>query len=447
MPLSAKAAVAKTNELLQVRRTESSRLDKIHRYLRNEQRLVWLPTALPSEVARIAKIARVNMMRFVVDVPVQAMYVDGYRTKGAADDEKAWETWQRNRFDARQIGVHRAGIAYGASYVTVLPGKPVPVMRGASPRQMTTQYGSDDDWPVFALEEMRPKSAGVFRLYDETHVYTMSVPSGSTDTAEFLRNEQHGAGVVPVVRYRDTEDLDDPVLGAVEPLFELQDQINLTTFGLLVAQHYGAFRQRYIIGWLAESEEERLRAGASRLLTFEDAPEDVQVGEFQQTQLDGYISSREATLRHMATISQTPAHELLGQLVNLSAEALAAAEASHRRAVTETQTVMGEAHEQALGLVTEYSGDEIDPTAYVRWKDTEARSMAQMADALGKMATMLGIPVQELWERIPGVSQDELARWKAAAKEGDAIGNLRKLLDAQATPPEAVPEPTPIPAA
>lgn len=436
MPLTSAQAVAQTKELLTIRTTEMERLDRIHDYLTNAQRLTWLPSSVPQEVQQIGRLSRVNMLRFIVKAGVQAMYVDGYRAPREADDEAAWDIWQRNRMDARQIGVHRAGLSYGASYVTVLPGDSVPVLRGASPRQLTAAYGNDDEWPLYALEKRRN---GEWRLIDGTAVYTMRTVKDKPDDVEWVRTEEHGAGVCPVVRFRDTDDLDDPVMGVVEPLLPLQDQINLTTFGLLVAQHYGAFRQRYIIGWLAESEEEKLKASASKLWTFEDAPTDVQVGEFAQTDLKGYIESREATLRHLATVSQTPAHELLGQLVNLSAEALAAAESSHRRAVQETQTVMGEAWEQVLALGSEYVGVEVSPDAYVRWKDTEARSMSQMADALGKLATMLGVPPQELWERIPGVSQQEIERWKEAAKEGDAIANLTSILERQATP-QALPE-------
>lgn len=438
MPLTEKEAVEQTRELLDVRTQEKGeRLDRIHAYLTNTQRLAWLPASVPTEVKQIATLSRVNMLRFVVRAAVQAMYVDGYRAPREADDEAAWDIWQRNRMDARQIGVHRAGVSYGAAYATVLPGDPVPVIRGASPRHLTAVYGDDDEWPRFALERMH---SGRFRLIDEEAVYTMEASDGSPSDVKWLRTDEHGAGVTPVVRFRDTDDLDDPILGVVEPLMPLQDQINLTTFGLLVAQHYGAFRQRYIIGWLAESEEEKLKASASKLWTFEDSKDEVQVGEFQQTDLSGYISSREASLRHLATVSQTPAHELLGQLVNLSAEALAAAESSHRRAVTETQTVMGEAWEQVLALGAHYTGEQADPSSYVRWKDTEARSMSQMADALGKLATMLGVPPQELWERIPGVSQQEIERWKEAAKEGDALANLTSILDRQAQQPGALPE-------
>ncbi|OHV42197.1 hypothetical protein BBK14_11285 [Parafrankia soli] len=419
-----------------MRDSERPRLDRIHDYLCDDpaRRLPGLPEQAPAELHRLARISRVNMLKFVVSGRVQAMYVDGYREPRAADNVAAWDVWQRNRCDARQIGVHRAALAYGAAYVTVLPGTPVPVLRGVSPRRMTAAYGDDDDWPKVALE----RTHSGWRLYDAEAVYLLEAGKGSDGLAA-VGSDEHGAGVCPVVRMRETEDLDDEVVGVVEPLIPLQDQINITTFGLLVAQHYGAFRQRYIIGWMAEDEEAKLKASASKLWTFEDSPQEISVGEFGQTDLSGYIASREASLRHLATISQTPAHELLGELVNLSADALVAAEASHRRAVTENQTVMGEGWEQALALAGTLMGDEPDAAAEVRWRDTESRSMAQVADALGKMAQMLGVPPAELWEMLPGVSQQQVERWRAAAAEGDAFARLTSTLQRQAAPAAPAP--------
>jgi hypothetical protein len=72
------------------------------------------------------------------------------------------------------------------------------------------------------------------------------------------------------VRFRNLLDLDDDQVGEVEPLMPLQDQIDFTTFGLLVAQHYQSFRQRYIIGWTTDDENEKAKAGASRMWTFDD---------------------------------------------------------------------------------------------------------------------------------------------------------------------------------
>lgn len=442
MALTSAEVVEQARELLDIRGNEMPRLERIREYLRDDddnRRLQGLPAAAPVEVQRLARVARVNMIKYVVNARVQGFYVDGFRTPRSSDDAPAWRAWQRNKMDARQIGINRAALSYGAAYMTVLPGEPTPVMRGVSPRDMTAVYGDDDDWPAFALERRR---GGVFRLIDDEAVHRLVVGDDSPTGVTLIRSDMHGAQidgrpVCPVIRFRETEDLDDPVVGLVEPLTTLQDQINVTTFGLLVAQHYGAFRQRYVIGWLAETESELLRVSAQRLLSFEDSPSELQVGEFGQTDLKGYLDSREASLRHMATVSQTAAHELLGQLVNLSADALAAAEKSHQRAVVENRTVLGEGYEQALNLAGQLMGEPADDIAEVVWRDTESRSLAQVADALGKLVQMLGVPPEELWEKIPGTTQQEIERWRARAAEGDSLANLSAILDRQAA--EAVP--------
>lgn len=422
--LTREEVIEQTKQALEWRDAERARLDKIHGYLRGRQPFLWLPTGTPIEVKRLAQMAQVNVLDFVVSASTQALFVDGYRSIDS-DEEPAWAAWQANRLDARQIGVHRAGLSYGASYTVVLPGEPTVKIRGVSPRKMTVLYGVDDDWPTIALEQ---RNANLYRLIDAEAVYWVKSTDGQL---EWLATEEHGLGVCPVIRFRPTEDLDDEVVGDVEPLLDLQDQINVTTFSLLVAQHYGAHRQRYIIGWLAESEEEALKATAQRLWTFDDAPEDIKLGEFEQTALDGYIESREASLRHLATISQTPVHELLGSMANLSAEALAAARDSHNRKLEERKTMFGEAWEQTLELAAIAGNLDVDPAAWVRWRDMEARSLAQTADALGKLVQMLGVPAEALWERVPGVTQQEVEQWKALAADGDPLTQMAALLDRQ----------------
>ena len=57
--------------------------------------------------------------------------------------------------------------------------------------------------------------------------------------------------------------------------------------------------------------------------------------------------------------------------------------------------------------------------------------MAQVADALGKMATLLGIPVEALWERIPGVTDQDIERWRAMRSSEDIMGELRRMVEAE----------------
>lgn len=454
--LSSEQAIEQAEELHRFHMAEREQLDVVRRYWKGRQRLpAVIPSGTPSEVRVMAASSRVNIMPIVVDSLVQSLFVDGFRDNEDATNDPVWDVWQKNRMDARQSGIHRAAAAYGAAYAVVLPGDPVPVIRGVSPRALTAVYGEDPDWPVWALE--RADQNGLWRLYDDTAIYYLShkenrVVDGRVQGWEFIESREHNVGVTPVVRYLDEDDLDAydevepeirsltdesrPTRGQVSPLMPLQDQIDMTTFGLQIAQHYGAFRQRWIIGWVAENEETQMKASAARLWAFDDVPENVKIGEFDQTDLDGYIKSREATLRHAATLSQTPVHELIGEMINLSAEALAAAEAGKDRKVAERQTNAGESHEQMLWLCGQLGDFEVSDDAQVKWRDTSARSFAATVDALGKLTQMLGVPPEEVWERVPGVTKQDVERWKNAAKQGDAFSQLTTMLNGQNTPPE-----------
>lgn len=427
--------------------TERARLDRIRRYWKGRQKLpAIIPSNAPREVKAMARIARVNACAIVIDSLAQSTFVDGFRAAKQSQNAAVWKAWQANRMDARQTGLHRATYGYGAGYTVVLPGEPYPVIRCVSPRNICALYGEDPDWPMVALERCDQRT---FRLYDEEAIYFLSIDNVGDSTAgfTFLEAREHGQEVTPVVRYLDEEDLDAdddvepaqmgwgqedvPLRGQVAPLMALQDQVDIATFGLLVAQWYSAFRQRWIIGWTAENEADKMKAAASQMWTFDENPEDVKIGEFEETNLDGYIKSREASLRHIATLSQTPVHELIGELVNLSAEALAAAEVGHDRKVDERQTLLGESHEQTLWLVGQLMGEEVPDDAQVIWRDTSARAFSATVDALGKLVQMLGIPPQELWERVPGATQQDVERWKAAAQDGDSFKVLADMLDRQ----------------
>lgn len=461
MALTPEEATKQAKAMHGYREAELSQLNVLRRYWKGRQRLLAvIPSSAPTEVKVMARIARVNIIKIAIDVLAQATFVDGFRGveggKPSDTNTKVWDIWQANKMDKGQSGINRATFAYGVAYAVVLPGtrggKNVPVIRGCSPRALTVLYGDDPDWPVYAWERRSPTS---WRLYDSDTVYEFTLPRDDPRGSQFqfVSASEHGAGVTPVVRFLDEEDLDCddevtadmqdrywekvPTRGQVAPLMDLQDQINLTTFGLLVAQWFSAFKQRWIIGWVPEDEAQRLKAGASLVWTFKDSAQDtdgaggVKVGEFSQTDLGGYIESREASLRHAATTSQTPVHELLGELVNLSAEALAAAENGHERKVSERKTSLGESYEQVLRLAGDLAGIEVPEDAQVVWRDTSARTFSATVDALGKMVVMLGVPAQEVWEKIPNVTQQDVERWKATAATGDAFAQLNAILERQ----------------
>jgi hypothetical protein len=318
---------------------------------------------------------------------------------------------------------------------------------------------------MFAVEEsvlnIAPgKQQRQVLLYDENFRYMLV---GDAKRGAKLRLDEaaadegigeHGLGVCPVIRFRDGDDLDgdECVRGEVEPLFDVQDQLNSTTFGRMMAETYAAFRQRWVTGMVPEDENGVAKAPFQAMVDklWVAADSDTKFGEFSQTDLAGYLDSAEASVKNMATMSQTPPHNLLGAMVNLSAEALNAARDGLNSKIAERKSVFGEAHEQTLRLAAHAAGDDggwNDMSAQVVWRDTEARSLAQTVDALGKLVQMLGVPAEVLWEKIPGVTQTDVERWQTAAKEGDAMNQLNGIIGKQMAPavhpPQAVPAPPP----
>jgi hypothetical protein len=415
--------------MLQWRQSEKQRLDKIHAYVRGTQDHPFAPVGAPLDVRKLAQMSRVNVLKIVISSMAQTLYVDGYRQTNEGNDAPVWQVWQANAMDAKQTGIHRAAMSYGASYATVLPGDPVPVIRGYSPRFMTAVYDDDDDeWPLWALRAIPNRDRWAYRLYDANAVhYLESDANGGGLTV--LESRRHNIGVTPVVRYLNEMDLDEDNDGEIEPLMDLQDQIDHTTFGLKVAEHFGAFKQRAVMGWVADSEEQLLKASAQRLWAFDDP--DVKLHEFTETDLSGYLNSRESAVTYAAVLSQVPAHYLLGKLVNLSAEALVAAEASLIRKSRERQHSFGESHERALSLAARIGGIDTTIDAQVRWADPEQRTFGAVTDALLKLRD-LGVPVEMLLEKVPWFSQTDVERAKILIADGSPLDMLTNLLNRQA---------------
>lgn len=442
-------------DLLPQFRQERDRLDRIDRWLRWDHDAPHSPRHGTTEYRELAARAQAPWLALVVTSVAQSLFVEGYRRSDGVQDAAPWRIWQANGFDSRQIAVHRAALAYGYSYVTVLPGElpngePMPVMRGVSPRRMLAFYEDpvEDDWPAIAMQAVPAKKDGNrvwhLKIYDDTQIHHLEV--GELDSAATVRKdpEEHGLGHVPVVRYANQLDLDGRTDGEVEPYIAVAGRIDQTTFDRLVVQRFASWVVRTIAG-MSKPEDgtdvaaEKLRLKVEDILIAEDP--DTKFGSLPATPLNGFIEAHEADVKVLAAVSQTPAHELLGSMANMSAEALAAARASATAKADERKHSFGESHEQSLRLAALAQGDiesAADFEAQVRWRDTEIRSLAQAADALGKLATMLSVPVELLWEKIPGFTDQDVDTAKALIEQGGSMeALLRELAGGQepALPP------------
>lgn len=427
---------------------EKKRVDEIDRWMRWDHDKPHSPRGATREYKELAARSQTPWLGLVVTTVAQALYVDGYRSTDATDNAAPWKIWQANGLDRRQIATHRAAIGYGYSFETVLPGRmPVtgeamPVIRPASPRRMIAFYedAANDDWPLIALEvTVRRSGAGRvtgwnLKVYDDEKVVPFSVPDFSSKPVVDGEILLHNVGVCPVVRFTNRLDSDGRADGEVEPYVSIAARIDQTTFDRLVVQRFASWVVRTIAGMAkpesgAEAASEKLRLMIEDILVATDP--DTKFGSLPATPLGGFIEAEQDDIKALAAVSQTPAHEMTGQMANLSAEALAAARASATAKKDETATSFGESHEQKLRLAANIAGDGVsaaDYSAQVRWRDTSIRSLAQAADALTKLKEI--VPVEMLLEMIPTWTQQDVDTAKALIeKSGGPDALLRVIAD------------------
>lgn len=456
-----------TNELVPMWSTEKQKLDDIDKWARWDHQKPTSPQQATTEHKQLAERAQVPWGDLVVTSIAQTLYAEGYRRSDDPDNAAPWRTWQANGMDARQTAVYRTALTYGISYGTALPGVTVTgerlaQMRGVSPRQMIALYEDVawDDWPQVAMRvvPLRRNLDGAapcrVLVFDDEYVYTLVGPDGPSGKLAFEKAEKHGAGVCPVVRFVNRFDLEGRSAGEVEPFVPLMGSIDQTKYDRMVVQRFTSWVVRTIAGMAIDetvkatgkSEAEvKLAMQIGDILIAKD--KDTKFGSLPATPLTGFIDAYDADVKVLAAVSQTPAHEMLGMMANLSAEALAAAKASQTAKSVERQHGFGEANEQWLRLAAWIDGDAAaaeDFEAEIRWADTEIRSLAQAADALGKLAQMLGVPVELLWEKIPGFTQQDVERAKSLVQNGE-FEQLIANLNQQATPePSPAPNPAPV---
>ena len=410
------------------------RLGLVRRYLDGDHNAPYMPRGAQEEYKHLAKVAITNWTPLLGDTYAKGLFVDGYRPAKSADNSTPWNYWQANGLDARQTIAHRGALDYGTSYALVLPGtvgnKRTPYMRPLSPLRSAAWYQDDDDeFPEIGLRRKGATVDGtrLIEILDNKSVYTFALPKNSHKWI-LSADEEHGLGVTPFVRFRDR--LGDEATGIIRPLLNIQDRINEIVFSTLIALQYASFRQRWATGLAIPEDEngnpvEPFQAAVNRLWVSED--DTARFGDFAQTELSGHHGFYESTVRSLAAVAQISPNILTGDLVNLSADALAQMEASTQRKIAEYETLFGESWESAFRLAALAAGDKAaaaDTDAQVRWRDTEARSMAQTVDALGKMAQMLQIPVEALWEKVPGVTDQDVIYWKSLREDGDVVGEI-----------------------
>jgi hypothetical protein len=343
--------------------------------------------------------------------------------------------------DDRQGAVYRGALGHGVAYMVALPGEdrltrePMAKFYGYSARRMAAFYDEDDhEFPLFAIQadpyfdEKKAEQGWTVRFFDEEAVYYLSCKGNGDDKKDWtpISVEPHNLGVTPVVRYANQLDLDGRSMGEVEPVIPIAKRIDQDTYDRLIVQRYGAWKIRYITGLVRPKDmsEEKYRAGLMQLkvgdfLISDD--KETKFGTLPETQLEGFIKARDADIRDLAAATQQPPHHMLGTTPQMQPESLVSVNRGFMARSLERRTSFGESHERLFRVGALIEGRREEARAWdlqCRWRDTESRSLTQTADALGKIAQQLRVPVEMLWERIEGWTDSDTTRAKELLENG-----------------------------
>lgn len=434
-------------------------LAKLQAYYDGDHPMPLAPKKATEKYRELARQARTNWMQLVVDAPAERLKVVGFRFSddaigddAAAPDDAAvdldvWKRiWQGNQLDADHKLVQSDALALGSSFVLVWPDASHPSGVRITPEHATQCIVE------YEPGERRTRAAGlkawvgpdrylyatlylpgeVYKFRSATAAMTLTSTSSTSKPAppaavhESVRWEPRAVAgeswpvmlelkAVPLVEIRPRPRWDGVGLSELDGLTDIQDRINTTIFNRLVAAEAAAFPQRWGTGIEVEEDEngtpiKPFDLGVDTTVIAED--EKAKFGQFAAANLDNYLKPVEADVQHLAAISKTPPQYLLGTMINVSGDALAAAESGLVSKVRDRQAQLGEDWEEVIRLALAAIDDPRarDLASEVIWEDPETRSEAEHVDAVLKKKA-LGVPEEALWEDL-GATPQEIQRWK-----------------------------------
>jgi hypothetical protein len=385
-----------------------------------------------------------NWCQVIVDSTLERLMPMAFRLDDGSLDSVAWDSWRRNECDV-EIGLALLeSLISGRSYALV--------WRPDGPDTEITFYDATSAIVEYVPGKRRVRRYGLITWTDDARenvtlftadrVFKFSRPLSHAARYEHVDSNIAVMGgsawaldaempnplkVVPLVAFENRARLQGKPVSEIANVAPLQDTVNTLWAHLLTNSDALAVPARVVTGMDRPTREITDDEGevvgeedlplepyrSNRLLWLES--ESAGIAEFSAADLTNYTNVIGTAVQHIAAQTRTPPHYLLGQVVNISADALAAAESGLVAKVTERQRFFGASLRELMRLDALAKGDTSRADALalgsVVWRDPQFRSDAQYADALTKLKA-INVPDEALWERIPGVTPDEIERWK-----------------------------------
>lgn len=436
-------------------------LDEIHAYMAGDQTKPYAPTNTTAQTRRLQDQAITNLMPLLVGLPTQVLKVAGYR-RGRPEDHATsdplpeaeehkisfspeWRAWLRERMISRQHLLWQTTFTYGYAYVAVDNRGSQPRLRLMPSRRTTGLFydSANEIVPevmvsVVSYPDAEAEALGVLECVDHEKWYTAYFDDEDNVYVDQDSFEFHDMGGTPVVRLTCYLDDEGRASGMVDRAIRPQNRVNQAVFSTDTTANNSSFKVRWAAGLVPSYKmdangnlvidpstgkpiPEPIEVTQARML-MSDKP-DAKFGTLDETPMQGMLSTEDQALRNFAAANQFPPHIFLGNISNLSAEALDAAEAQFRRLVEYFQNQFSAFVEELMRMLARALGDDDGAESYggtVRWAPFGMRAFATWMDGLAKAVDSMGVPQRGAWAMIPNVESATLEQWETLKAQQDA---------------------------
>lgn len=377
--------------------------------------------------------AKTNYISLVLKAVTQRMKVKGFKFSGQIDKDAA-RFWKANSMELQSAIAIDHAAKYGESYALVSPpddDNGVPVVTIEDPRCCIVE--KDPVRPLKRLAGLRVyrddrigRIVTVLYLPDANLVYygpssgenfdyeigAQRILHGGLGAAGFELVEVHENPIGEVLLICGPWQPETRLAECEEGAFEIQDRINHTILARLIITKSQAYRQRMVAGARVPQSgpnkgKPPFNPGADMVWVIDDPS--AKVYDMEQADIKQLLEAIRDDIGDLAALTQTPVTYLTNRMVNVSGTALQAAQHSHVAKVRRRMEAMGWYFETIIKLCFKYTGnpkaEEID--SEVHWDDPEVRTMAELADLVGKFNGV--IPLELIMERV-GFHPDEIER-------------------------------------
>jgi|GEM_PF-791835 len=446
---------------------QAQRVRRWDEYFHGRQPLALLPENIRRETFGRLPDIRVNHARLICDAVMERLAVSGFKVADDSVSAELWSTWQRSSCDEGSQLAMLDSLITGRSYAMCWADKDgAPKISFESARHMFVWQMPSLSHRIAALKRWISEDGSAFcTVYTPTKILryvseskialdpwlspeAVGNPAWGPDAFTFYDFSQlpstgwklrgtvkNPLGVVPVVPLVNRPRLDNPSgeseITDAKPII---DAINLLATDMLVSAEYAAMPRRFATGIQFQTRtnpdtgEEEVVDPFSRLkgrVWMSEAP-DATFGQFPEASLTNYGEAILNLTQTLGSLAGLPAHYLGIAREPASADAIRSSEAPLVRKVMAKQLQFGGAFEEVMRIADVIRHGLRRPgmdSMETVWADPESRTIAQSADAAGKLQ-QIGIPLPQLAEDL-GYSPQEIQQMPASEVLAGATNGAR----------------------